>query len=200
MKTSELRKLIREEVRKVIKESTAKPLVLTNHQRDLLKALIARQRNQEDEAAHDAVKEALEGIAKDLGLDPTIPFMEDEMFSGSENPKDAYEYAMEMFTDMQAEKGIKESVKPIPNFNTGWEIIRYLDTIPAFKKYRIKGAEYDDSFFEIPVDVFTKTLGWTKEDVDDISNNLESYEGSITWNSTNRNRYKENMIIVNGGA
>ena len=103
MKTSELRKLIREEVRKVIKESTAEEVV-TKHKRALLKALTARQRNQEDEDAHDAVKKVLKAIAKDLGLDPTIPFMEDEMFSGSENPKDAYEYAMEMF----AKEGLKK--------------------------------------------------------------------------------------------
>ena len=99
MKLSEFKNLIREEVKRVIKESTAQEVV-TKHQRDLLKALIARQRNQEDEAAHDAVKEVLETIAKELELDPTIPFMEDEMFSGSENPKDAYEYAMEMFANM----------------------------------------------------------------------------------------------------
>ena len=102
MKITEFRKLIREEVRKVIKESTVSS-VMTKHQQALLKALTARKRNQEDEDAHDAVEAELQAIAKELRLDPTIPFMEDEMFSGSESPKDAYKYAMEMFTDMVEE-------------------------------------------------------------------------------------------------
>ncbi len=102
MKLSEFKKLIREEVRKVVKESTVSS-VMTKHQQALLKALTARKRNQEDEDAHDAVKAELQAIAKELRLDPTIPFMEDEMFSGNENPKEAYRYAVEMFTDMQAE-------------------------------------------------------------------------------------------------
>jgi hypothetical protein len=112
MKVSEFRKLIHEEVRKVIKESTVSS-VMTKHQQALLKALTARKRNQEDEDAHDAVEAELQAIAKELRLDPTIPFMEDEMFSGSESPKDAYKYAIEMFTDMVEEK---EDSGPVINY------------------------------------------------------------------------------------
>ncbi len=101
MKTSELRQLIREEVRRVIKESRVGD-VMKKHQQALLKALTARGRDKEDEDAHDAVEAELQAIAKELRLDPSIPFMEDKMFSGSESPKDAYMYAMEMFTDLKA--------------------------------------------------------------------------------------------------
>jgi hypothetical protein len=102
MKLSQFKKLIREEVRTVINESTVADVMKT-HKQALLKALTARRRNDEDENAHDAVEAELEAIAKKLKLDPSEPFMEDEMFSGSERPKDAYNYAIEMFTDMMQE-------------------------------------------------------------------------------------------------
>lgn len=103
MKVLELRKLIREEVRKVIKEIDDKPTVediMKKHQQALLKALAARKRDEEDEDAYYAVENELQAIAKELELDSSTPFMEDEMFSGSESPKNAYNYAKEMFTDM----------------------------------------------------------------------------------------------------
>ena len=103
MKLTEFRKLIREEVRKVIKEIDDKPTVediMKKHQQALLKALAARKRDEEDEDAYYAVENELQAIAKELGLDSSTPFMEDEMFSGSESPKNAYNYAKEMFTDM----------------------------------------------------------------------------------------------------
>ena len=110
MKVSELRQIIREEVRKVIKEIDDKPTVenimkkvedtMENHREDLINALTARKRDKEDEDAYYDVENELQAIAKELGLDSSTPFMEDEMFSGSESPKNAYNYAKEMFTDM----------------------------------------------------------------------------------------------------
>lgn len=98
-----LRKVIKEEVRKALKESNTESRVksvMAKHEKALLKALTARRRFPEDEIAHDDVAAELEAIADELGLDSSIPFMEDEMFSGSEKPKDAYQYAVEMFIDM----------------------------------------------------------------------------------------------------
>jgi hypothetical protein len=86
----------------------------------------------------------------------------------------------------------QSSKKPVPKFETVWEIIDYFDEIPSFEEYKNKEASYDDTYFEIPADVFSKELGWTEEDIDQIDNNLESYEGSINW--------LENEIVVTGGA
>lgn len=63
----------------------------------LLKALKMRTRDKEDINAHDTVKASLQAIAKNLGLDTTAPYMENEMFSGVVAPAKAYEYAKEMF-------------------------------------------------------------------------------------------------------
>lgn len=71
----------------------------------LLKALTMRSENPEDIDAHDAVKKVLETIASALGLDSSLPFMEDEYFSGQYSPKEALEYAKEMFHDWKNEKG-----------------------------------------------------------------------------------------------
>jgi hypothetical protein len=89
-------------------------------------------------------------------------------------------------------------------WHTGWNIIDDFDKIPQFKKFRIKGAEYDDVYFEIPTDIFTKVTGLNEKDVIRIDRQLDSYEGNISWNSDrkkdNPNQYKINTVIVSGGA
>lgn len=79
--------------------------VIQKYESVLLKALAMRSENPEDIDAHDAVKKVLETIASTLGLDSTIPFMEIEYFSGQYSPKEALEYAKEMFHDYKSEQG-----------------------------------------------------------------------------------------------
>jgi hypothetical protein len=88
----------------------------------------------------------------------------------------------------------------IPSFRNGYDIIEYLDNIPAFKEYRNEDASYDDQYYLIPTDVFTQVTGFTEEDVKNINNNLEPYEGSIDWTNTNPNQYQEYTVSVIGGA
>ena len=88
----------------------------------------------------------------------------------------------------------------VPSFRNGYDVIEYLDNIPEFKEYRNEDASYDDQYYLIPTDVFTQVTGWTQEDVETINDNLEPYEGSITWNGTNHNQYQENTVSVIGGA
>ena len=64
----------------------------------------------------------------------------------------------------------------VPSFENGWEVIKYLDNIPEFKKYRNEDALYDDEYYLIPTDVFTRVTGWTQQDVETIDDNLEPYE------------------------
>jgi hypothetical protein len=88
----------------------------------------------------------------------------------------------------------------VPSFRNGYDVIEYLDNIPEFKEYRNEDASYDDQYYLIPTDIFAQVTGWTEEDVKTIDNNLEPYEGSITWNGTNRNQYQENTVSASGGA
>jgi hypothetical protein len=90
---------------------------------------------------------------------------------------------------------IKESQlneKQIPDFTAGDEIIHYFDTIPSFKQYRDEDAAYDDIYYRIPMDVISKELGWTQEDLSKIASNLEPYAGSINWD--------DNEMLVFGGT
>lgn len=95
---------------------------------------------------------------------------------------------------------IKEAKINTKSWKTGWDIISAFDDIPQFKKYKIKGASYDDVYYEIPTDVFTKITGLNKKDVDKLSSKLEPYEGDIDWEDTNINKHKEHTVTVSGGA
>lgn len=74
--------------------------VINKHTPTLLAALKARKKYPESKDAHDAVESELVAIAGKLGLDTSIPYMEDEMFSGKVPAMAAINYAKEMFTDM----------------------------------------------------------------------------------------------------
>lgn len=80
--------------------------VFQKHAPNLLNSLKLRKRDPEDTNAHNAVKNSLEAIAKELGLDSNIPFMEDEMFSGMHSPSEALNYAKEMFANELDELGL----------------------------------------------------------------------------------------------
>tara|TARA_Y100000296_G_C5109468_1_gene224359 strand:+ start:429 stop:755 length:327 start_codon:yes stop_codon:yes gene_type:complete len=95
---------------------------------------------------------------------------------------------------------IKRVLKENRNLDSFYEIIKYLDSIPELKKYRNESASYDDEYYLIPTDVFTRVTGLTEEDVKRIDDNLENYEGSIIWNNTNPNQYQEYTVSVSGGA
>ena len=78
-------------------------------------------------------------------------------------------------------KLVKESLGKIPHFKDGWEIIEYFDTIPEFRPYKkTEEGELDDLAYEIPLSVFNEVLGWTKEELDEISDNLEEDEETGT--------------------
>ncbi len=85
-------------------------------------------------------------------------------------------------------------------WRTGWDIIEDFDKISKFNQYRIRNAQYDDMYFLIPTDVFTKVTGLTERDVDRIDHGLEAHEGSINWENTNVNKHEENTVRVNGGS
>jgi len=87
---------------------------------------------------------------------------------------------------------LNEAKKPIPKFETGWDVIEYLDGISTFKKYRNKSAQYDDMYFRIPIDVWNKTLGWSKAEVKKLDGELQAYEGGIN--------HEDDEIWVFGGA
>jgi len=111
-------------------------------------------------------------------------------------------------------ESLNENKKPIPDFTTGWEVISFFRDIPEFDPYYNDEAQYDDVYFEIPAKVFSNVLGWTAKDVQAINWELESYEGSISWNDedpdernerdqviTWKKRPLENQwIVVHGGA
>lgn len=102
--------------------------------------------------------------------------------------------------DKYVKQPLNEGKKPIPKFTIAADIEEYFDKIPAFKKYKNKNASYDDEIYEIPTSVFTKVLGWTEKDVKRINQNLEAYEGTLDWENTNPNKYKENQVTLMGGA
>tara|TARA_R110000868_G_scaffold295158_1_gene555569 strand:+ start:99 stop:416 length:318 start_codon:yes stop_codon:yes gene_type:complete len=83
----------------IIKESTEVDSIVAKHEPALLAALEARQANPEDEEAYYDVQDHLKAIASELGLDTTIPFMEDEMYSGNVSAEEAMQYIKEMFSD-----------------------------------------------------------------------------------------------------
>jgi hypothetical protein len=114
----------------------------------LLKALKMRTRNREDIDAHDAVKFSLQSIAKHLGLDPTLPYMEDEMFSGVVKPEKALNYAKEMFTS-EIEDSLEE--------------YSYTDNYPGSWGYREEKEENDDSEL---VDLISR---YTKDDPEKLA-------------------------------
>jgi hypothetical protein len=94
---SEVRQL--QKIAGILKEAIDVNSVIAKHEGALLAALKARQANPEDIDAHNKVKSHLETIADELGLDSTIPFMEDEMYSGRVSPEKALQYTKEMFND-----------------------------------------------------------------------------------------------------
>jgi hypothetical protein len=111
-------------------------------------------------------------------------------------------------------ESLNEGKTPIPEFTTGWEVISFLRDIPEFDKYYNDDAQYDDTYFEIPAKVFHDVLGWTAEDVRNINYELESYEGSISWNDEDPDKrneidqiiswkprpFENQYIVVHGGA
>ena len=83
----------------LLKEGINADSVIAKHEPALLAALKARRANREDERAYYEVEKHLKAIASELGLDTTIPFMEDEMYSGSVSAEEALQYTKEMFND-----------------------------------------------------------------------------------------------------
>jgi hypothetical protein len=78
------------------------------------------------------------------------------------------------------------------DFQTGWDIIEYLDGFTSLRKYKNTAAEYDDSWYSIPRKVWDKVIGWSDKEMDNLNKNLEDYEGSLHYND------KEVSLI--GGA
>ena len=105
--------------------------VVNDHNRALLAALKTRSRYPEDLDAHDDVKSELEAIASELGLDPNIPYMEDEMLSGAVPAEKAVEYVKKMFKDMfEGESSLEES--------SNFDPIRYVrNTLRPFEGQKL---------------------------------------------------------------
>lgn len=99
---------------KMINENKGKESVdsvVNKHSAGLLKALTARSKYPEDEQPYRAVEKHLKAIATELGLDASLPFMEDEMYSGKAKPMEALEYTKEMFNDSLEDTGMTETKK-----------------------------------------------------------------------------------------
>ena len=94
---------------------------------------------------------------------------------------------MSFLTEMQ--KYLYETEHPYKN---GWDIIEVLDADEDVKQYRNNDAEYDEEYYELPVELFTKITGIEKVDIQDVSDSLEDYEGNI--------RLYGDMVSVTGGA
>jgi hypothetical protein len=75
---------------------------------------------------------------------------------------------------------LNEAKQSIPDFKMGVEIIDFLDEIPALKKFRNDVAQYDDTYFTIPIKDWNKNVGWSVKEVDAINDKLDNYEGSIS--------------------
>lgn len=79
-------------------------------------------------------------------------------------------------------KLLKEAKLPIDkSWRFGGQIIQFFDTIPELKKYRDPSATYDDPHFTIPIEDFQRIVGWTEQEVNEIDDRLEDYEGYIMW-------------------
>jgi hypothetical protein len=80
--------------------------VMSKYKQPLLKALKARQMDQESEEAHDMVESLITKIATELGYAEatTTPWMEDEMLSGEYAPQEVLEYLKDMFMDMEEDQ------------------------------------------------------------------------------------------------
>ena len=99
---------------KLLKENKGKESidsVVNKHSAGLLKALTARSKYPEDEQPYRSVEKHLKAIATELGLDASLPFMEDEMYSGKAKPMEALEYTKEMFNDSLEDTGMTETKK-----------------------------------------------------------------------------------------
>ena len=92
--------------------------ILSKYEQPLLKALKARQMDQESEEAHDMVESLMVKIATELGYPEAneYPWMEDEMLSGDYTPQEVFEYLKDMFTGLvdDLEAGEAEGVVNLP--------------------------------------------------------------------------------------
>lgn len=87
---------------------------------------------------------------------------------------------------------LNEAKQSIPDFKIGEEIIDFLDEIPALKKFRNDVAQYDDTYFTIPIKDWNKNVGWSVKEVDAINDKLDNYEGNIS--------HAGNFVYVTGAA
>ncbi len=87
---------------------------------------------------------------------------------------------------------LNEAKQSIPDFKMGIDIIDFLDEIPALKKFRNDVAQYDDTYFTIPIKDWNKNVGWSVKEVDAINDKLDKYEGSIS--------HFGNIVYVTGPA
>ena len=97
--------------------------ILSKYEQPLLKALKARQMDQESEEAHDMVESLMVKIATELGHPEAneYPWMEDNMLSGEYAPEKVFYYLEDMFADLvedlkAGEAGVDDSgVVNLPN-------------------------------------------------------------------------------------
>ena len=129
--------------RKALKESA--DLAVSKHSAGLLKALGARAKYPEDEIAYREVEKHLKAIATELGLDASLPFMEDEMYSGKAKPEEALKYTKEMFNSWLEDSGMTENEKPVSDYSERRE--REKDYTSA-KSDKPKKSHTSDSYEE----------------------------------------------------
>lgn len=157
-----------------------KPLdvIFSKHAPSLLKGLKLRKRDKEDYQAYDLVKDSLQSIAKELGLDINAPYMEDEMFSGYYPPNKALEYAKEMFANELEEGGETLQEADDEDFDLGFNPLSQDRIKPQWMSRlnpELNGIEiYNDEENRLFV-MFDKNTGqlkiindWHGEDFDEV--------------------------------
>ena len=62
----------------------------------------------------------------------------------------------------------------------GFEIIDIMDEMPSiFGEYRIQNAQYDETFYKIPYNIFYAKTNMTIQELIELESNIENYTGSI---------------------
>jgi hypothetical protein len=158
--------------------------VIAKHKAGLLSALKARKANPEDSQAYNKVKKHLETIATELGLDSTLPFMEDEMYSGEVEPLEAIKHTEEMFNSwVEDSKMMNENEDSEDMYSYDKEVMEK-GKVRQLKSKIIDAIDMIDP--ELHVETFAKVIAnivaseYGEHLYEDFLNALKAQTGSMT--------------------
>lgn len=90
----------------------------------------------------------------------------------------------------------KDYLKEVLDQNNELDIMGLINKIketPELEQYVNPEAQYDEVHVEIPIDILQRNLGIGLEELQQIENNTDYYEGSIVYN-------KNGTVSLLGGA